>query len=169
MCRKTSSAALAFPYWREGRRPHCWFRGFVEHLLALRPAASRNRLAILSILGFDRFVSFSAAKIATGQATFPSGDFHPETHELSTAHRQPATKQGRANLQQNRAGRVERWRGGLGRAYLLPALSFAGASLAMPCSVSTSRSSNRTGRFPASGSRTRTIMRSPTSRHADNA
>jgi len=52
-------------------------------------------------------------------------------------------------------GRVERWRGGLGGAYLLPALSFAGASLAQPCSVSTSRSSNRTCRFPASGFRTR--------------
>ena len=49
-------------------------------------------------------------------------------------------------------GRVEKWRGGLGGAYLLPALSFAGASLAQPCSVSTSRSSNRTCRFPASGS-----------------
>ena len=34
------------------------------------------------------------------------------------------------------------WRGGLGAAYLFPALSFAGASLAAPCSVSTSRSSN---------------------------
>jgi len=49
-------------------------------------------------------------------------------------------------------GRVEKWRGGLGAAYLLPALSFAGASLASPCSVSTSRSSNRTCGFPASGS-----------------
>ena len=35
------------------------------------------------------------------------------------------------------AGRVGRWRGGLGTAYLLPALSFAGASTALPCSVST--------------------------------
>jgi hypothetical protein len=34
------------------------------------------------------------------------------------------------------------WRGGLGAAYLFPALSYAGASLAAPCSVSTSRSSN---------------------------
>ena len=49
-------------------------------------------------------------------------------------------------------GRVEKCRGGLGAAYLFPALSFAGASLASPCSVSTSRSSNRTCRFPASGS-----------------
>jgi len=33
------------------------------------------------------------------------------------------------------------WRGGLGWACLFPALSFAGASLSKPCSVSTSRSS----------------------------
>ena len=45
-------------------------------------------------------------------------------------------------------GRVEKWRGGLGAAYLFPALSFAGASLASPCSVSTSRSSNRRADFP---------------------
>ena len=49
--------------------------------------------------------------------------------------------------------RVEKWRGGLGRAYRLPALSSAGASVARPCSVSTSRSSNRTGGFPATTAR----------------
>jgi transposase len=48
---------------------------------------------------------------------------------------------------------VEMWRGVVGLAYLFPALSSAGASLAGPCSVSTSRSSNRTCGFPASGSR----------------
>src|SRR5215831_19516728 len=47
------------------------------------------------------------------------------------------------------------WRGGLGSAYLLPALSSAGASLSGPCSVSTSRSSNRTCLSQASGSRRR--------------
>jgi hypothetical protein len=51
--------------------------------------------------------------------------------------------------------RVEEWRGGVGLAYLLPALSVAGASRAAPCPVSTPRSSNRTGPFQASGSRTR--------------
>ncbi len=51
--------------------------------------------------------------------------------------------------------RVEMWRGGLGWAYLLPSLSSDGASRAQPCSVSTSRSSNRTCGFPASGFRTR--------------
>jgi len=49
-------------------------------------------------------------------------------------------------------GRVETWRGGLGGACLLPALSSAGASIAPPCSVSTPRSSNRTCGFAASGS-----------------
>ncbi len=34
-------------------------------------------------------------------------------------------------------GRVGRWRGGLGGAYLLPTLSVAGASVSPPCSVST--------------------------------
>ena len=37
--------------------------------------------------------------------------------------------------------RVEMWRGGLGAAYLFPPLSSNGASIASPCSVSTSRSS----------------------------
>jgi len=45
------------------------------------------------------------------------------------------------------------WRGGLGEAYRLPTLSSVGASLARHASVSTSRSSNRTCGFPASGSR----------------
>ncbi len=56
------------------------------------------------------------------------------------------------------------WRGGLGSAYLLPALSVAGASLSGPCSVSTSRSSNRTGLFQASGSRRR-LTQSPRPLH----
>ena len=51
-------------------------------------------------------------------------------------------------------GRVEMWRGGVGRAYPFPALSVAGASVTRPCSVSTSRSSNRTCGFAASGSPT---------------
>jgi dienelactone hydrolase len=46
----------------------------------------------------------------------------------------------------------------LGSAYLLPALSVAGASLASPCSVSTSRSANRTCPTKASGSRTAAVL-----------
>ena len=44
--------------------------------------------------------------------------------------------------------RVEKWRGGLGGP-IRPAPSCAGASRALPCSVSTSRSSNRTCGSPA--------------------
>ena len=49
--------------------------------------------------------------------------------------------------------RVEMWRGGLGKAYPLPTLSSVGASLARPCSVSTSRSSvgSRAGAVAISG------------------
>ena len=50
-------------------------------------------------------------------------------------------------------------RGGLGAAYLFPPLSSGGASIASPCSVSTSRSSNRTCGFPASGSPTAVAFR----------
>ena len=63
-------------------------------------------------------------------------------------------------------GRVERWRGGLGFAYLFPALSLAGASLALPCPVSTSRSSNRTCGFPASGFRIRFNLKACAVLHA---
>jgi hypothetical protein len=64
-----------------------------------------------------------------------------------------------------KVGRVEEWRGGLGRAQRCPALSVAGASLAPPCSVSTPRSSNRTCGFAASGSPTEFAGRS-TGQHA---
>jgi hypothetical protein len=39
----------------------------------------------------------------------------------------------RTHLFTTEFGRVEKWRGGLGLAYRFPALSFAGASLAVPC------------------------------------
>ena len=51
------------------------------------------------------------------------------------------------------------WRGGLGAAYLFPPLSSGGASIASPCSVFTSRPSNRTCGFPASGSPTAVAFR----------
>ena len=64
--------------------------------------------------------------------------------------KRPARRGARAADVESRCGAVV-----LGSAYLLPALSVAGASLASPCSVSTSRSSNRACRFPAPGFRTR--------------
>ena len=51
------------------------------------------------------------------------------------------------------------WRGSLGVAYPFPPLSSGGASIAPPCPVSTSRSSNRTCGFPASGSPTDVAFR----------
>ena len=68
----------------------------------------------------------------------------------------------------SRGGGVEMWRGGLGSAYLVPALSSAGASLSGPCSVSTSRSSNRTCLSQASGSRRR-LTQLPTAIACDAA
>src|SRR5215813_9139774 len=56
------------------------------------------------------------------------------------------------NRVESRCGAVR-----VGGAYPFPSLSLDGASIAPPCFVSTSRSSNRTGRFPASGSRTRSF------------
>ena len=56
-------------------------------------------------------------------------------------------------IKDRRISKVEMWRGGVGLVYLFPALSSAGASLTRPCSVSTSRLSNRTGAIHASGSR----------------
>ena len=56
-------------------------------------------------------------------------------------------------LNSRKAREVEVWRGGLGSAHPLPALSSAGASLASPCPVSTPHLSNPARRFPAPGSR----------------
>jgi hypothetical protein len=60
-----------------------------------------------------------------------------------------------------RESSVEMWRGCLALTYLFPALSSADASLVGPCSVTTSRSSNRTCAINASGSR-RKFTSSPT-------
>jgi hypothetical protein len=74
----------------------------------------------------------------------------------------PAERRQYSSRVESRCGAVV-----LGWAYLCPALSVAGASLALPCSVSTPRSSNRAGGFPAPGFRTRLyyiycFTRSPT-------
>ena len=54
-----------------------------------------------------------------------------------------------------RARRVEEWRGGVGAALLVAGPFGCRCPSSSPCSVSTPRSSNRTCRFAASGSRTR--------------
>ena len=79
-------------------------------------------------------------------------DMAPAFHQTCSASQHARFAESRRLYRQGSSGRVETWRGGLGEAYLLPALSSAGASIAPPCSVSTSRSSNRTCGSPASGS-----------------
>ncbi len=97
---------------------------------------------------------------ASGEMTLWTPDQHKEVRVLEAASRKvyavtlsPSGKM-LAAIGNDDVGRVEKWRGGLGLAYRLPALSSAGASLAQPCSVSTSRSSNRACGFPAHGSPT---------------
>ncbi len=68
----------------------------------------------------------------------------------------------------NRAelGRVERWRGGLGRALRVAGPFGCRCPSISSCSVSTSRSSNRTGGLPTSGSPTGFTGRHTTARGA---
>jgi hypothetical protein len=71
----------AFPVIQAGRLPHCPFRRPARRSLALRPACSRNRHAILSIKGSDGFVASAAASIATGRSDPIAGrDLHPMKH-----------------------------------------------------------------------------------------
>ena len=82
------------------------------HVTACRLAVSPERYIFLE--GFDGFVTSTAAPIATGWSDPVAGwELHPL--RKNTWHG---------------ARRVEVWRGGLGLAYQLPALSSAGASLA---------------------------------------
>jgi hypothetical protein len=124
------------PRWLAGSAPTLAFSRPAQRSLRLRPACSRDRLAVLSIEGFGDFVTSTAAPIATGWSESCRVGIAPtEDRRLFTAHQR---------IMQciigcsNPAGRVGRWRGSLGVAYLFPALSFAGASLAAPCPVSTS-------------------------------
>lgn len=59
-------------------------------------------------------------------------------------------------------GRVEKWRGGLGVAYRFPALSFAGASLAPPCSFFHFPLIEPGVRFSRTGLSDKGLMLSPT-------
>ena len=146
-------AAAAFPITAQGRRPHWTFRGLLN-------VHSRYGLSARCIAQGDTFVSKAptvsfpplVASIATGWSDPVAGwDLHPlKTNTFRTAH------------VESRCDAVV-----VGSAYLFPALSFAGASLASPCSVSTPRSSNRACSFPAPGFRTRLYLmccftRSPT-------
>ena len=132
----SSPATTAFPVVVAGRLPQRSFRGLLGVHCALRPAWPADSLKEPCL-----------------------GVLQPICHLLD---RPKCFRLGRAspigiytrgfNVPSQGTRRVETWRGGLGGAYLLPALSSAGASLAPPCSVSTSRSSNRTCGSLASGS-----------------
>ena len=61
-----------------GRRPRRTFRGLVGCSLALRPACSRDRQAVLYVEGFDGFVTSAAAPTATGWSEPVAGwELHP--------------------------------------------------------------------------------------------
>ena len=134
-----------------------------------RPQPERRRTRLLrhtTPSGILTGIEFDTSCSQLGTPT--SSRCHPSTERLrsplalrsvaSCARlHHPARLQASANSQRCllAEGRVGMWRGGLGGACLLPTLSVAGASVAPPCSVSTSRSSNRTCGSPASGFRTR--------------
>ena len=153
--RSYSSIRCGLPQERAGSAPALRFSRPAQRLSLLQPAHSpsrfhdpfHRRLQRLRCL-YRCFSCYRVERTSSRAGLSPA-----EKHRLSTAQ-----------------SRVEMWRGGVGAAYLFPALSFAGASLASPCSVSTSRSSNRTCRFPASGfpidftARLSAMMPSPCSR-----
>jgi hypothetical protein len=71
-------ATTAFPKTEMGRLPRRKFRGLLGSSLALRPARSRDRRAVLCIEGFDGFVASTAAPIATGWSEPVAGrELHP--------------------------------------------------------------------------------------------
>ena len=59
-------ATTAFPRTLMGQLPRLKFRGLIGSVLALRPACSRDRQAVLCIEGSDGIVTSTAAPIATG-------------------------------------------------------------------------------------------------------
>jgi hypothetical protein len=61
-----------------GRRSRLSFRGLIRCSLALRPACSRDRQAVLYVEGFDGFVTSTAAPTATGWSEPVAGwELHP--------------------------------------------------------------------------------------------
>jgi hypothetical protein len=139
--RVPAGSAPTLPFSRPDRRS-----------LTLRPACSRGRLAALSIEGFGRISLPCRSDCYRLERPLAGWDLHPL--KIGALARRTGPFGSIRSIRSN--CRVERWRGGLGQAQRFPALSAAGASLAWPCPVSTSRSSNRTCGFAASGSRTRT-------------
>ncbi len=67
----------AFPGKLTGRLPHQYLSRPAQRSLAFRPACSLDRQAIRFIRGFDGFVTYSAAPIATGWSDPLPGGFSP--------------------------------------------------------------------------------------------
>ena len=134
--RSSFPSTSAFPRFSAGQLLHHPFRGLhsVHDCYGLQTC--QVAYATLYTRGFSSFVASTTAPIATGWSEPVPGRDFPRCG--------PAPFHG--------ARRVEVWRGCLDAAYPLPTLSSVGASLAPSCSVSTPRSSNRTGAFRASGS-----------------
>jgi hypothetical protein len=81
------ATTAAFPKMSLGRLPHLSFSRPARRSLALGPVGSRNRLTILSIEGFDSFVTSAAAPIATGWSNSCQVGIAPtEERRLCTAH-----------------------------------------------------------------------------------
>ena len=80
------------------------FRGLIGFSLALRPAASRNHLVILSTEGSGQFVSSLAASIATGQSDDSQAGLAPaEPKQVSRRTDQPCPFEKRPECDLGRA------------------------------------------------------------------
>ena len=129
----------------------------------LQAAKARDRLRPISGLsvGFDTG-SHDSVLILFSRHTLPESLFHPPLSAIPSDSLWPVSPGFLIPEVRHHSGgfigecRVEKWRGGLGGSLCsrFLALSSASATVSPPCSVSTSRSSNRTGGSPASGSRT---------------
>ena len=81
------SHGCGLPRWLAGSAPTLAFSRPAQRSLTLRPACSRDRLAVLSIEGFGDFVTSTAAPIATGWSESCRVGIAPtEDRRLFTAH-----------------------------------------------------------------------------------
>jgi hypothetical protein len=140
--RSTCPADCGLPRALDGSAPTFAFSRPARRSLTLRPACALSRLTRPFFIGV--FQRKSLPPLPAPTASGWSDPLPGGTH----THWKPPSLHG--------TRRVEMWRGGLGRDLdsLLLALSSASVPAFQPCSVSTSRSSNRTCGFPASGFRT---------------
>src|SRR5215467_11912578 len=75
---RTLSIHIGLPQYLGGWAPALIVSRPAQRLLTLRPARSRNRLAILSIESSDSFLASAAVSIATGWSELvPGRELHP--------------------------------------------------------------------------------------------